>query len=306
MAAEPSAASTMISGPDLGGGFLHQLSVEGVAESSTFTFHAQDGGSDAGGPPKGPLDALGFIHPSSACMFGGPRCWHRRFRLPRAAAATVRAAYNRTRFTMEAMISQAHAGAPVEIRAALVEVVDRLHGPLAEAGVEWYIGGSTAAWLQGAEVLPRDIDLGTSRAGVGRVGELLRPYLIEPVAPTDWPSRGAVDAARAFVGTLNAGARVEWSVPTGPARPLPLEEFGATAGVVRLLPVPFEGRTILTSRPEYGLVRAAVVGRPDREPMWTALVRRLGPDLELLDVLLTRSHLPPARQSSVRDAVRSG
>jgi len=300
-AGEPPSAS-LISGPDLGGGFLHQLSVEGAGDSTTFTFHAQDGGADAGGPPKGPLDALGFAHPRAACQFGGPRCWHRRFRLPLAEALRVRAAYNRTRFTMEEMMAQLYSGVPVDLRGPLREVVQRLRGSLGESGIAWYIGGSSAAWLHGAPVAPRDIDLGTTRAGVARVGELLQPYLIEPVAPTDWPPDRSVMAARAFVGTLATGSRVEWSVPLEPETGRPLEEFRGVAGMARLLPVQFEGAELLTSRPEYGLVRAAERSRPDQERTWSELVRRLGADRELIDALLARSSLPAARRTAVREA----
>ncbi len=295
--------SELLSGPDLGGGFLHQLSVEHDGEPTTFTFHAQDGGSDAGGPSKGPLDVFGFVHPPSPCMFGGPRCWHRRFLLPFAEASAVRRAYNRMRFVLETMVDQVYAQRPVPIARGLEELVDRVASPLAADGVVWYVGGSTAAWLLGASVAPHDIDLGTSRDGVDRLGALLTEYLIEPVAPTDWPVRGIVRGARAFVGTFQEGVRVEWAVPIEPGPPQPFDEWDARSGVPRLVPTPFHGTTVRATRPEYALVRAAEKGRSDRLPALTELVRRLGVDRELLGALLTRSGLPEPARESLRQAL---
>jgi hypothetical protein len=82
----------MLSGPDTGGGFLFQLTVERGGEEAGFTFHAQEGREDAGGPPKGSPEPLGYAHPASACMYGGPRCWHRRFLLPLTELSRVRLA----------------------------------------------------------------------------------------------------------------------------------------------------------------------------------------------------------------------
>jgi hypothetical protein len=293
-------ALTLLSGPDLGGGYLHQLSVSPEGDPRRYTYHAQDGGADAGGPPIGSLAVLGFSHPVRACQFGGPRCWHRDFSLPFDRAASVRAAYNRFRFTLEATLRQAYASAPVALAAALREITARLAVPLRDEGIEWYLGGSVAGWLQGGDFAPREIDLGIPRSGVERVAGLLAPYLIEPAGPTDWPGVGTVRGARAFVGTLQEGARVGWSVPDPDRPPLPLEEFSGVAGVARIGRVEHEGTAFGVSRPEYGLVRAAVGGRGDAERRWLALVRRLGPDRELLGVLLARSPLDASRREALR------
>ncbi|MCI4367618.1 MAG: hypothetical protein L3K08_07695, partial [Thermoplasmata archaeon] len=74
-------ARRLISGPDLGAGFLFQLSSDFDSSGASFAFHAQDGGADAAGPPIGPPDFLDYTKPERACMFGGPRCWERRFYL---------------------------------------------------------------------------------------------------------------------------------------------------------------------------------------------------------------------------------
>jgi hypothetical protein len=295
--------SEMLSGPDLGGGYLHQLTLDRDGDRTTYTYHAQDGGQDAGGPAKGPLDRLGWAHPPSACQFGGPRCWHRRFLLPFSEAPRVRAAYNRTRFVMETMLDQAFAARPPAVDAALREVVARLRAPLAQEGLPWYVGGSAAAWLLGARVDPADLDLGTTRTGVDRIADLLREYLIEPVGPTDWPGSGIVQGARAFVGTFQDGARAEWAVRLDTPAREPEGEWSARPAEVRLLPVPFAGGTLDVTRPEYGLVRAEEAGRPERVPALVEIVRKLGPDRELLDRLLEHSTLPADARHRIRRSV---
>ncbi len=293
----------MISGPDLGAGFLHQLSVEGETDPRTFTFHAQDGGSDAAGPPKGPLGVFGFVHPSSACMFGGPRCWHRSFAAPHAEAPQVRLAYNRNRFVLQAMIDQAYAGVAADVEGALRTLCELVAAPMRSERIPWFLGGSTAAWLLGAAIRPSDIDLGTDRTGVDRVATLLGPYLIEPVAVTEWVGPGTVRGARAFLGTFEKGARLEWAVPVRTGPPTPFEEFGASPDPVRTVPVRFATWELRVSRPEYSLVRAATKGRAESVRAIAAVVRARGPDLELLEGLLARSALPEPARDAVRASV---
>ena len=294
--------SEMLSGPDLGAGFLHQLSTDRDGDRTTFTYHAQEGGQDANGPPKGPLDALGFVHPDSACQFGGPRCWHRRFLLPFAETPKVRQCYNRNRFVLQTMIDQAHDRVPAAIETSLGEVVDRLSRPGGPDDPDWYVGGSTAAWLLGAAILPQDIDLGATRPGVDRLASLFADYLIEPVATTDWPGLGIVRGARAFVGTFAAGSRVEWAVPLESAPVAALAEWSGRPGVARLLGASFRGRPIRVTRPEYALVRAAEKKATARLELLGALVKQVGPDRELLGVLLERSPLSPSEREAVQRA----
>ncbi|HLM70321.1 MAG TPA: hypothetical protein VK423_02945 [Thermoplasmata archaeon] len=292
--------SEMLSGPDLGAGYLHQLSIDRDEERTTFTYHAQEGGADANGPPKGPLDVFGFVRPDSACMFGGPRCWHRRFLLPFSETSRVRHAYNRSRFVLQTMLDQAYDRVPAAVESALETMVPLLAAPLAQDRVAWYVGGSTAAWLLGARTVPGDIDLGTTRPGVDRIATLLAEYLIEPLAPTDWPSAGIVRGARAFVGTFVAGARVEWSVPIEPRTHEKFEEWGGGPEAVRLAEATFRGQKIHVSRPEYALVRAYEKHRiPDAEAI-AGVIRQLGPDGELLDALLGRSTLPAPDRKAIR------
>jgi hypothetical protein len=295
--------SELLSGPDLGAGFLHQLSLDRDGEHNSVTFHAQDGGADANGPPKGPLDAFGFVHPPSSCMFGGPRCWHRRFLMGFSDISRARQAYNRNRFVLQTMIDQAYDQVPAQVEAAVGEVVRRISGPLAQDRLEWYIGGSTAAWLLGARLQPRDIDLGTTRPGVDRIASLLAEYLIEPIAPTDWPGVGIVRGARAFVGTFQAGARVEWAVPIEPRAPVLFDEWGGRIEAVRLLDARIEQHPVRVTRPEYAFVRAHEKRRPTQAAAILEVVQRVGPDAELLDALLARSSLPEPRRREVRQQV---
>ena len=290
----------MISGPDLGAGFLHQLSLDRDGERVTFTYHAQEGGADANGPPKGPLDAFGFVHPPTPCMFGGPRCWHRRFLLPFSDTPRVRQAYNRNRFVLQTMLDQVYEGIPAPVEQSLAEVIERIALPLERDRTEWYIGGSTAAWLLGAVIRPHDIDLGTSREGVNRIASLLGEFLIEPLAPTEWPQSGIVRGARAFVGTFQHGTRVEWAVPIEPRAPMPFEEWGGHLDAVRLAETTFRGHTIRVTRPEYALVRAYEKQRAEAAKAIAGVVRKLGPDGKLLDALLARSELPAAERKGVR------
>jgi len=293
----------MLSGPDLGAGYLHQLSLDRDGERTTFTFHAQEGGADANGPPKGSLDVFGFVHPPSPCMFGGPRCWHRRFLLPFTDTPRVRQAYNRNRFVLQTMLDQMYDRVPAAFDVALEEVVRRLSGPLARDRVDWYVGGSGAARLLGAALSPGDIDLGTTRSGVDRIAPLLSEYLIEPLAPTDWPSAGIVRGARAFVGTFQEGARVEWAVPIEPRNLLRFDEWGGRADAVRLVEASFHGEKLRVSRPEYALVRAYEKQRPKEAEEIAGVVRRLGPDGELLDALLERSRLSTPQRKAIRQKV---
>ena len=292
--------SEMLSGPDLGAGFLHQLTTERDGDRSTFTYHAQDGGSDANGPPKGPLDVFGFVHPASPCQFGGPRCWHRRFLLPFSETPRVRACYNRQRFVLATMIDQVYAGAAVDVGPALLEVRDRLERDGPTSAPYWWVGGSTAAWLLGAPVSPRDVDLGCAREGVDGIARALVDYLIEPPAATDWPAAGIVAGARAFVGTFASGARVEWAVRLEPDSAPSLDEWHPPPQGARLLSIPFRGQPIRVSRPEYALVRALEKSDPVTVAPLAQWLRGFGADVELMDVLLARSRIPSADCDAVR------
>ncbi len=294
-------ASQMLSGPDLGAGYLHQLTTDRDGDRTTFTYHAQDGGQDANGPPKGPLDAFGFVHPPSPCQFGGPRCWHRRFLLPVAETGRVRQCYNRNRFVLQTMLDQEYAGAAVSIEPTVAELIERLTGPSGPRADDWFFSGSTATWLLGAPVAPGDVDLFVTRAGVDAVGSALAEYLIEPTATTDWPGLGIVRGARAFVGTFAAGARVEWATPL--ETPSAVDAWGATSDGPRMVPTTFRGRDLRVPRPEYTLARAAWKGRSEVVQRLASWTRTYGADRELLEALLVRYHVGRTHGALARAAL---
>ncbi len=205
--------SEMLSGPDLGGGFLFQLSLDREKSIEAFTYHAQDGGMDAGGPPKGSPEPLEYSHPDVACQFGGPRCWHRTFRLPSSQQGSVRVAYNRTRFVMATLIDQLYDGAEVPLLLAIEEVGKRLTSVYQSAGIRWRIVGEAAAWLRKVDLHPNRIPIVTTQEGVRRFASEFGEYLTEPAAPTVHPPWGTVFAATAFVVTLRSGVRVQCICP---------------------------------------------------------------------------------------------
>jgi hypothetical protein len=204
---------------------------------------------------------------------------------------------------METMISQVFGGAPVAVEAGTQEVVRRIAPALEQEGIEWYIGGSAAAWLQGAPIRPHDLDLGTTRAGVDRIAGLLREYLIEPLAPTDWAGSVIARGARAFVGTFKEGIRAEWWVPLAPQEAQPLEEWSGQSGVARLESVRFHGYTVRATRPEYAIVRAAEKGRTQTAVALLGWLRERGPDRGLLGTLLERSKLSSADRARLLRAI---
>ncbi len=279
----------LISGPDLGGGYLHQLSRDLEDGREGFTHHAQAGGDDAGGPPIGPLDDLGFVHPPQPCMFGGPRCYHRTYALPESEAARVRAAYQRYRFVLSTLLAQRFAGAVPSSESGLAELLRAVREPREREGPGWYLVGAASAWLQGAGPPPETIRIGGTEPAGARLAERLREYLIEPWAPTEWSGRPFRAAARAFLGTPKEGIRAEWGVPAAP-RPGDVGELGEYGEEVRIRLVEFGGHRIPVSRLEYGWVAAFRDRRPaelrrlaDRippeevDPQWLAeLGRRIG------------------------------
>ena len=205
-------AEELVSGPDLGGGFLFQLTRRRDGERAEFTYHAQDGGQDANGPPIGTPEPFGWARAEGMCFIGGRVCWHRRFALEDREVGAVRAAYNRTRFVMEAELAQAYRGAPVPWGAALREWTSRVGPALAALGAPWCLSGASAeAVVRGgsaARVLV--LTVATTDLGVRAAASAVPEYLTEPAAVTEWQGRETL-AARAFFGTLREGVRVEWA-----------------------------------------------------------------------------------------------
>jgi hypothetical protein len=294
----------MLSGPDLGAGYLHQLSIDREDDAS-FTYHAQEGGLDANGPPKGPLAPIGFVHPPTACQFGGRRCWHRRFLLPAIESARVRATYNRHRFVLQTTLDQLYANAPFPVESALEEVLARIERPLADNGVPFYLKGEAGAWLQQVPERPHEIELGTTEEGVTRIGELLKEYLIEPVAPTDWSEVPRLVAGRAFVGSLNSGMRVAWAVPHSEEAESTLAGGADDAweGLAPLRVTAWSGHSVSASRLEFALVRAAKRKEWERLTRVGAQLKSIGPNRELLERVVADAKIGEIERNRIREAV---
>lgn len=277
----------LLSGPDLGGGYLFQLEVERSGDRARVTVHAQEGGLEAAVAPPASVRSLGFLPIAGGCPLGGRGCLHRRFDVPVATLARVRTTYNRARFVAAAALDQQAGTTDVPIAEGMRTLLDRL-GTAPE--LVWFVGGDAAAWLHGVEGRPRSIVLGTDRPGVDGIAELLEEFLIEPAATTEWPDRPELYGARAFVGTLVRGVRVEWAaVPSGTL------EWGLGGSSPRIRPVAWEGRSVRVAPLEFPAVRwARAAGRQE----FGAAVARL---LETgLDVALWEE-LASAEPTSVRE-----
>jgi hypothetical protein len=292
----------LLSGPDLGGGFLFQLQAERVDGRALVTFHAQEGGLEAAVPAKGPLTDLGFEQYPGACGFGGRECFHRGFDVPVGELGRVRMTYNRTRFVVGPSLEQRYGALVPPVREALAEVAGRLHATFGGGGSGWFVGGSAGALLQGLDVAPRDIDLGTDHAGVERIAEALAEFLIEPPSRTSWPPRRPVYAARAFVGTLVNGVRVQWAVPDGAAgAPPPYTEWARAAAEVPLETAQVGGHSVPVARLEFFVARQAARHDPARLRDAAQCLAALGPDERLVGELITQ--LPAADGRRMREAV---
>jgi len=285
----------MLSGPDMGAGFLYQLTVERAPGPARFVFHAQDGGVDANGPPKGTPEPFGWAPSPSMCPLGGRTCWHREFWLPEAEALCVRTAYNRTRFVMEASLEQAYGGRPAPVDAALEELLRTTPGTATGPPDPWWLGGASSLWVQDTGPLPDRLEVETTERGVRWWAGTFEEYLIEPPAPTVWYSGRRRFGARAFLGTLRVGARVEWSVVAGgsPTAPHPREE-----GAGRW--ADWRGHRVPARSPAWVLRGAAEANRSDLVEAALAVCARAPGSREEFDALLQGSELTGPERDSLR------
>ncbi|MHB8351441.1 MAG: hypothetical protein ACYDFT_01920 [Thermoplasmata archaeon] len=296
-------ASLLLSGPDLGGGFLFQLTREGT--SGRFTFHLQDAGTDAAGEPPGSPELLGYAHPAEACMYGGPGCWQRSFLLPESAQLRVRAAYNRTRFVIGPMLQQAGGRAPTPIAEGMRETLGLIAGPLAEASIPWLLAGSAVAWVRGVpRSQPRELLVITTPDGVRRLGELLEAYLVEPVHPvgSEGPQPPLEEAA-AFVGTFAHGLRVEWTARPDARHGLPAG-WSNSEWSARRQKATWESFEVPLAPLELELLRTVRPGGTETIDGLLDHMARTGWDPELLDELLATSELDPEVTGRIRARLR--
>ena len=255
----------MVSGPDLGGGYLHQLTAEASGPGTRFIHHVQAGGTDAGGPPVGDPVPFGFALAGSMCPFGGRQCWHREYLIDGSEVDRVRTAYNRWRLVGSAMLEQRYRHGHRPVAAAVGELVDMVGPDLGRRGHPWYVGGSAGLWVRGIDLEPMDIDIGTDRSGAQQIAERLGPFLIEPFARTRWSEGGERWAARAFLGTVREGMLVEWSTSLGGASPRGSgREWVIGDAELVVESVEWGKRRVPASPVEFALVRCAERGRWDR------------------------------------------
>ncbi len=131
----------------------------------------------------------------------------------------------------EAMVRQAARLEPTPWDEALLTFLRVVDGK----EVDWWLGGSAALAVRGLDVAPRDLDLVDGRDGTGRLADLLRDHLVEPV------TRGWISDAfgRAFLH-----ARIEWigGIDAGADEPL-VGDVGPTAAS-RLETVAWRGREL--------------------------------------------------------------
>lgn len=310
----------LVSGPDVGGGFLFQLTVDGGELNSVFTFHAQEGGIDGGEGTAGSPQALGFAVPDRMCPIGGRICWHREFEVPTLEALKVRFAYNRLRFVIGPTLRQKSGEVPVPFDAGVRETLRHIVAPLTEAKVPWFVGGSSAPTLLGAKLDPRDLDLGTTGAGVRIIGDALAPYIVEPVALTRMSDGGRRWAGRAFVGTFQDGLLVEWAELPGPSPASgPLHEW-STEVLEAAEPCSVDEWQVLVAPPEVALVKALTARREPRireilplvqaRPVHRSLLDRLlpdqGPTAGLRQALATRLSGGSAQSGAAPASPRTG
>ncbi|MCI4345572.1 MAG: hypothetical protein L3K07_02285 [Thermoplasmata archaeon] len=292
-------AQRLLSGPDVGGGFLLQLSEERPPLPAGYTYHLQEGGTDAAAAPAASLEPLGFAHPPAACMFGGPRCWERSFAAPGESASAVRNSYNRFRFILGPLLEQRAGRRPVPMEQGLTELLDRLLEPLRLTSVPWEIGGSTGAWIRGVPIAPKHIDVGTTADGARVIGQLLEDARTEPVHERVEPDGRRQLWGSAFLGTLVEGVRVEWG---GATRDV---EEGAAEGEwhgrglwTRVERVEWHGRRVPLAPLEFELVRLLERGRnPEAEAVLKAAEGSL--HVSTLKTALDGSRLSPAQRAEL-------
>lgn len=295
----------MVSGPDLGGGYLHQLTVDRAGAEARFVHHVQEGGMDAAGPPLGDPAPFGFVQSEGMCPFGGRRCWHREYIVAGSEANRVRMAYNRWRFVADPILREHYREAPRPVAQAVRDLLEFVAPTLDAERVPWYIGGSAGAWVRGVDLLPGDIDLGTTAAGARRLADLLEPYLIEPYARTEWPGSGPCQGARAFLGTRTEGMRVEWSMASDPARLKgSLREWAVEREGFAVQSIDWNGLRVPVSPIDYTLVRCAERGRWERVDLLLARIRESEWDRARIERLLSDGTLDMESAARVRKALR--
>jgi hypothetical protein len=138
---------------------------------------------------------------------------------------------------------------------------------LTEFDVDWWLCGSAALAVRGADVTPRDIDVVTDTAGAGILASALCPDLIEPPTESDaWIAR--------WFGRAFLGARVEWVGDVAPTVDAPhVTDFGPAAAA-SLEAIMWEGLQLRVPPLYLQLYSATRRGLEDRVAAIAELFRR--------------------------------
>lgn len=138
----------------------------------------------------------------------------------------------------EPMILQTAGAMPVPWEQALQAFLERVAGQ----SISWWLAGSAALAVRGAQVAPRDFDLIVDDAGAQRLGELLRGELVEPVVPVQgwvcsWWGRAFLHARFEWVGGVNAQADQPAPSDFGPVAAARLETVQWRGHALRVPPL---------------------------------------------------------------------
>jgi hypothetical protein len=138
----------------------------------------------------------------------------------------------------EEMLLQAARVHPVpwgQALAAFVQIVG-------DQNIDWWLTGSAALAVRGMEIEPRDFDLVVDDAGAQRLGELLLPYLYEPVVRVEdwicnWFGRAFLHARFEWVGGVHASMDEYGVSDAGPTAAGQLETVSWHGKEIRVPPL---------------------------------------------------------------------
>jgi hypothetical protein len=110
-----------------------------------------------------------------------------------------------------------------------------------QQGIDWWLTGSAALSVRGLDVAPRDFDLVADDAGAQKLGDLLLPYVYEPVVPVEdwicnWFGRAFLHARFEWTGGVNDTPDQYGVSDCGPKAASQLEPSSGRAGRFAYLP----------------------------------------------------------------------
>jgi hypothetical protein len=138
----------------------------------------------------------------------------------------------------EEMLLQAAGVRPVPWEQALTAFLQIVE----HQNIDWWLTGSAALSVRGVDIVPHDFDLVVDDAGAQRLGELLLPYVYEPVVPVhdwicNWFGRAFLYARFEWVGGVRASMDEHGVSDAGPTAARRLETVIWHGKEVRLPPL---------------------------------------------------------------------